>query len=239
MVRSFVRILAGIVGTAFLTLLVSCGGGSGSTSDFAKVRFFNASPTSTGLDILIDNKTISTSLGYPNSTGYLKISPGSRAFKVVQTGTSTTAIDSTLSLSGNTQYTELLVNFPGSLSSVQLTDDQTEDASNAKIRFVNASPNIGSINIYLVPAGTTTLTGQTPLTGSPIGFVGNSGGNSGVIPYSTHSPASYVIYVTSTGGFEYFHTSTFNFAAKQNRTFVLVNSPSSGYQFASPLSDLN
>ena len=84
--RSVLMLLLGVTFFAF-----GCGGGSN-----GKVRIVNASLNEANLDVLIDSKTVASSVAYGTATAYLSVNSGSRSLQIESTGTTSPIITQTL-----------------------------------------------------------------------------------------------------------------------------------------------
>jgi hypothetical protein len=214
-------------------LLFGCGGGSGTTT----LRVLNASPDVSTVQALIDGADLGPTLPYEANTGYVSVSSGSRQFVVEAVGTTTNLLpnNATLSLGTGTETTVILAGFASSLQGMVLADDNTEPPSSTmNIRVVNASPNLGTVDVYVVPQNTT-LSSVTP-TISGLNF----GQASNYINVNIGSSANYEIYFTQVGTtFTYLDTGPIGFASGQNRTIVGLNNPSGGPYTFVLLKDLN
>src|SRR5882672_7225253 len=130
-----------------LGFLAGCGGGGSQT----RLRVVQASPDEPSLQVLVDSKNVASNLALGNSTGYLKVSSGSRMVEVRpndSTDSSDDVINQTLSLTDGTDTTMLVANFAASVTAVVLTDDNTAPASgDFKMRLINAAPNLGPVDI--------------------------------------------------------------------------------------------
>ncbi len=213
-----------VLGTIFL--LVGCGSG-GNT----RFRLMNAVPDESSLDVLVDSKSVSSNLAYGTSTGYLSESSGSHQIGIEPSGSSTTLLQQSISLGSGSDTTVLSYNFSSSIANLVLTDNNSAPASgDFKIRIVNASPNLGPADLYIVPPGTA-LTTVSP-TLSNVGFGSTTG-------YQSLAAANYEIELTSVGEkFAVVDTGSLTFSSGQVRTFVGLNNQSGGFTYAM-LQDVN
>lgn len=143
------KIKLAFLGLAAVTMtLMSCEEET-TAPDTAKVNVVHASPNAPGVDLLVDGtKVNSSALEFPNNTGYLAVNAGTRNFKVNVTGTSTTVIDVSPSLTKNTSYTVFAIDSVSKISPLLLVDDLTTPASGkAHVRFVHLSPNAPAVDI--------------------------------------------------------------------------------------------
>jgi hypothetical protein len=87
-------------------------------------------------------------LTYPNNTGYLTVSPGTRNVKVNAAGTSTTVINGNLDLESGRSYSVFAINTLSNIEPLILEDDLTSPASGrAHVRFLHLSPDAPAVDI--------------------------------------------------------------------------------------------
>jgi len=208
-------------------LAVGCGGGGGQ----AQLRVLNASPNIGAVDVLVDGATVASGIGYETATSYISVKTGSRHLQIEPTGSTTVAIDTTLNLAGSSQTTVIALNFAASISPVVLTDSTTAPTSgDAQIRVVNASPSMGSVDVYIVAPGTD-LTTTTPVAQS-LAF-------QSATSYTSEVAGTWEIFFTVPGTtFILLDTGPISFSSGQNRTVVSLNGAAGGYSSIT-LADLN
>jgi hypothetical protein len=213
-----------MVGALFVT--AGCGGGNQT-----KLRFMNASPNIAGFDVIVDDKTIASGIGYGNNSGYLPVSSGARHLQIETSGTTNILLDQTLNLDDASQTTYLATNVASSISAMVLNDSTVKPSDgNATLRLVNASPSLGAVDVYVVTAGSD-LASATPVVRS-FGFQGST-------DYQTLAAGDYQVVMTVPGStFPLVDTGTVNLTAGQNRTVVALNGISGGFT-ATVLADLN
>jgi hypothetical protein len=215
-----------ILGLGTISLLVGCGSG-GNT----RFRLMNAVPDESSLNVLVDSNSVSSNLAYGTSTGYLSEKSGSHQIGIEPSGSSTTLLQQSISFASGSDTTVISFNFSSSIANLVLTDNNSAPASgDFSIRLINASPNLGPADVYIVTPGTP-LTTVSP-TISNLGF--------GVTaPYQSLAAANYEIELTSVGQkFAVVDTGTLTFTSGQVRTFVGLNNPSGGFTYAM-LQDVN
>ena len=218
-----VRLLSlcvGILGLGTVLLTAGCGSG-GST----RLRVLNAVPDEGSLDVLVDSSSVSTDLAYGTSTGYLSVKSGSHQIGIEPSGSSTTLLQQSINFSSGSDTTIISSGFSTQIANLVLTDDNaTPTSGDFKIRIINASPNLGPADVYIVTPGTL-LTTVSP-TLSNLGFGSTS-------PYQSLAAANYEIELTSVGQkFAVVDTGTLTLSSGQIRTFVGLNNPSGGFTFA-------
>ncbi len=121
----------------------------------ANVLVTHASPNAPGVDLLVDGaKQNSAALEFPNNTGYLKVTSGSRNIKVNVAGTATTVIDATLPLTQDANYSVFAIDSVSKISALVIADDLTAPAAGkAHVRFVHLSPNAPAVDIAVASSG--------------------------------------------------------------------------------------
>jgi hypothetical protein len=223
--RLLIPLGIGLLSLCLIVLTAACGQGK------ARVRVMNASPDESNLDFLIDSKAVASSVTYGAAGSYLSVNQGSRHFQVEASGSTTSLIDQTISLSSSADYTFLAANYSSSITGVVFTDDNTAPSSgNLKLRIVNASPSLATADVYIVAPGTN-ISGVNP-TISSLAFKAASS-------YQPLSAGNYEVLLTAPGQKSaYIDTGSLAFSASQIRTFVALNSRAGGFTY-SVLSDLN
>jgi hypothetical protein len=227
------KLCVGMLALVPVFFMFGCGGGSTGTT----LRVLNASPDEGTVQAVVDGADLGSALAYEANTGYQTIKSGTRQFAIEAVGTTTNLLpnNATVSLAGGTETTVIMAGFASSLQGMVLTDDNTEPASSTiNVRVVNAAPNLGSVDVYIVTPGTT-LSSVTPTLQNL-----NYATASSYVNLSTGSSTSYEVFFTQVGTtFTYLDTGPITFASGQNRTIVGLNGASGGaYTFAT-LKDLN
>jgi len=204
------------------------GCGSGGNTQF---RLMNAVPDESSLNVLVDSTSVSSNLAYGTSTGYLSESSGSHQVAIEPSGSSTTLLQQSISLASGSATTVISFNFSSSIANLVLNDDNSAPTSgDFKIRVVNASPNLGPADVYIVTPGTALST--VGPTVSNLGFGATTS-------YQSLAAANYEIALTSVGQkFAVIDTGTLTLSSGQIRTFVGLNNPSGGFTYAM-LQDVN
>jgi hypothetical protein len=203
-----------------------CGGGSN-----GKVRVMNASPDEANLDVLIDNKTVASSVAYGTATSYLSVNSGSRSLQIDPTGTTSPIITQTLTVNSGSFYTVLVTNFAPSVVGVVLADNNTAPASGqVEIRVVNASPGLPAEDVYIVAPNTDLNT---------VGPVASSLAFEGATAYQSLPAGNYEVFCTLPGQKSFFVDSgPLTLTSQQSRTVVSLNGANGGFT-AATLPDLN
>jgi len=218
------------IGVLFLSaaalLTVGCGGG-----DKTKLRILNAIPDQANINVLLGGTTTFNNVAYATANDYTSTGSGSRHIQVEPAGSTNFLIDQNITLNGSTNNTFIASNFSSTSSGIVLQDDTTAPSSgNIKIRIVNASPNLGPVDVFIVPPGTSLNSVSPTITSLDFQNASN---------YQSLTAASYEIFFTPHGStFAFLDTGALSFNAGQNRTIVVLNNLSGGFQITT-LSDLN
>lgn len=117
----------------------------------------NASVEQPSLNFLLTTTTLATALAYPTATAYNSEAPGPYTVHVEPAGTTTTLINQGLVLQPATSYTFIAAEAgfaSPALTPILLTDDNSAPTSGQmKLRVVNASPDVGNLDVYVVSPG--------------------------------------------------------------------------------------
>lgn len=145
---------------AVLLLMVTLGGCSlNSNSDprpttpQAGVAFFHAAPASPGVDVIMDNVTISaTAFTYGSFSGYLPVTPGSRSLRFTSVGDHSTQLDTSINVLQDVSYSFVLYNKGSKCKSIMITDVPQTFASTSAImiRFLHVSPDTPAVKAVIV-----------------------------------------------------------------------------------------
>jgi hypothetical protein len=130
-----------------VTLITGCDGDGDKKSN---VRVLHMSHDAPAVDVLIDDEIEFPNLVYPESSGYAKINTrdGDRNLKVVPTGSDADpVIDVDVNLDRKQSYTVLAVNQVNSIEAIVVQDNRESNDSNAKVRFIHASPDAPAVDI--------------------------------------------------------------------------------------------
>jgi len=216
---------------AAMLILVACLTACGSSSSGAKVRLVNAMPDETSLDLLVDTKSAATGVGYGAASQYVGIATGSRQIDIEATGASTILINRTDNIAAGNVLTLVSLNFSFDPGSMLLLDDNSAPASgNFKLRIVNASPGMGTQDVYIVPDGTDITSVEPTFPGMNFGDVSS---------YQSLAAGDYhVIYAVPGQKFIDLDSGKLTFAAGQVRTELGLNNTVGGFQ-SSLLTDVN
>lgn len=217
-----------------LLILTAAGCKSASTvAANAQFRAMNASPEQPSLAVLLTSATLASNLAYPTATTYTSETPGGYTLHIRPAGTTTDLINQPLVFQPGTFYTAIATETAfasPNLASILLTDDNTPpNSGQIKLRIVNASPDMGSVDVYVVAPGKG-VQNATP-TMSNLAFQAASG-------YQSLPAGSYELYFTPTGQKQpiLIDTGAVSFSSGQIRTVVALDT-TTGFR-SSTLADL-
>jgi Domain of unknown function (DUF4397) len=191
----------------------------------------NAVPDESSLDVLADSTSVSSNLAYGTSTGYQSIKSGSHQVAIEASGSSTALLQQSITFASGSDTTVISYNFSQSVANMVLADDNSAPASgDFKVRIVNASPNLGPADIYIVTPGADLNTVSPTLSNLAFGSVA---------AYQSLTGGSYEIVLTSVGQKQKaIDTGSLTLSSGQVRTLVGINNQSGGF-FYTLLHDVN
>jgi hypothetical protein len=141
-------------------------GGLAASAQNARVRVVHASPDAPNVDILVNGNKVLENLPFSEYSEYLPVPGGTYNVKINVTGTSTTAFEAPLSVTGGKDYTVIAVGYASkspSLTVKVLEDDNSAPSDgNIKVRVVHGAPAAPAVDIYWTTPFET-LEGKTPV----------------------------------------------------------------------------
>jgi hypothetical protein len=143
-----------IVASCILALTVAgCGKGGGGSSS-AQVRFMNALVDAGPINVTVGSNSVVSGLSFEGQTLYLGTDSGNQEFKVGISGGTSTIIDTTLAVSGDTKYTYLVYG-TASAPTAQLISDSITDPSSGlfQLRVLNAAFGSAGLDVYVTAPG--------------------------------------------------------------------------------------
>lgn len=120
------------------------------------LSFIHASPTTEKLDVYIQNSKVETqNFVFKSKLDYLRAYAGKRTISVSKAGATTKLKTDSVDLEKDMGYSVFIIDRLETLSFLKIKDDLTAPASGkAKIRFINLSPDAGSLHFSLANAST-------------------------------------------------------------------------------------
>ena len=137
-----------------------------------KLMIIHASPEAPAVDLLLDGtKLNSSAVNYTDNTAYISAAAGTRVLKVNVAGTSTTALQDSLPIVSNKNYSVFAIDSVSKLSGLFVEDNLAAPASGkAHVRFIHLSPNAPAVDVAVTGGGVvfgnkifTDFTAFTPL----------------------------------------------------------------------------
>ncbi len=152
---------------------------SGAAFADASVRVIHASPDAPAVDVLVNGGNVPafTNFSFGQAVGPVAVPGGSYDIDVVPTGGMAPGVIDVngLSLMDNTNYTIAAIGTLANIQPLVLIDDNTLDPTNARIRFVHASPNAPAVDITLTD-GTVLFAGTEFGNAASEGYLSVPGG---------------------------------------------------------------
>jgi len=219
--RKLSPLVIGLFTLATILVTTACGTSS------ARLRLMNAFLGQPSLDMLISKRSVASGVIYGAASGYVSANSGSSTLEIEDSGTNNVLVDQPISLSAGSESTVLAT---GSGTLVFADDNTVPSSGNIKIRVINASPTLGSADVYIVPSGTAITPGSP--TFPSLAYQAASG-------YQSVAAGSYQVIFTQPGqAFELINSNPLSFSAGQIRTVVGLDGQGGGFTTA-VLSDLN
>ena len=225
------------VGLGAALIAVGCGTTSSSSTN-AQMRILHLSPGEPNLDLLLDSKTVSSGIAYGAPTAFVTVTGGPHELKVKQSNTTNDLYDILKEpFTAGTSYTYLIVgNAPNAVGQKLADDHAKADSGKFKIRVINASPDSGPVDVYIVTSGTDITDTTVKPTAANIASLGHS-------DYQILPSGAYQIWITSLGSRTniLLDGGTPSFSNLQNRTLLMYNAipNTNGLYTSQILTDLN
>jgi len=157
--------IATLIACIFIGFIISCGFGNDNTDPgpISRVSLYHASPNAPDLDILVDDQKINTvPFKYGYNTDYLRFSSGNRNLKFGPYGGSIITIDTMLTLEPDKDFSIFVVDEFEKASVLMLFDDPDPPApGNAKVRFINLSPDSEPVQLKIKDVALPLTVGQS------------------------------------------------------------------------------
>jgi hypothetical protein len=148
---------------AFAALCVaSCGSGGGGGGGTTQMRIFNVVVDGGPVTVTVGTQGAAAALPVEGLTPYRSIPTGAQELKVVPAGGGSPIIDSTVVITGGTNYTYILSGTASTPVALLITDGVATVASGqAGVRLTNAAIGSSPLDVYLTTPGAS-LDGLTP-----------------------------------------------------------------------------
>jgi hypothetical protein len=150
------------------------------------LRVVHTSYDAPAVDVWVDGAVAITNLSYGQSSGYAEIPAGMRNIQVTPAGQSTpVVIEADLNIEEANEYTVAAVDILANITALVAVDDREPNMSQARVRFLHASPDAPAVDIKL-------NSGNGPAVFSNVGF-------NEITDYVEVDGTSYTFVVTPTG----------------------------------------
>jgi hypothetical protein len=173
------RPFAALAAVLLVLPLLSCGngstsgsgGGSGAAPTLRIVDLAYNAPYN--FDVLNGSTSIATNLGYGQATTFQTVTPGGLTIKFEPTGTTTTAVSASVSVSNGATYSVIALEGTAGLTYISVGQNNTSlNSGQAQINIVNAAPNVSTLDFYVTDP--TVALPATPSLSS-VAYVGDAG----------------------------------------------------------------
>lgn len=213
------RWLPALLLSATVALIGGCGGAS--DDDAATVRVINASTNYGALDLYVDDTLRSAAIAYGQTSGYIGFEEGSHTTTLTRTGSTTALSSVSRTLSSDYGTTVIAYQADGSLKTAQLSDSESAPSSGrAKLLVFNASPDAGSVDVYI--SGSSDTLDSATLVASAVS-AGSSSGS-----YTTVGSGTYRLRIAAAGSTTDLRLDAASMTLDSQGVYALVVTPTSG-----------
>jgi len=159
--------------SCLLALTLAACGKSSSGGGSTNIRVMNAIPDAPAISLTLDTTSVVTNLPFQGLTQYIGVDSGNREFKVSANGGASNAIDTTLGIAGNTNYTYIVYNPVASAAGLLLSDSTfaTPNSGTFGFRVINVAAGVGLVDLYLAPPGTDINSTSPTVASVPVGGI--------------------------------------------------------------------
>src|SRR5262245_54485001 len=123
----------------------------------SRIRVMHDSPDAPNVDVFVDGQQVFENVPCSTTTDYQALAPGKHRVQVAPAGKSAddSVIDTNVDLTGGKPYTVVALGKLADIKAKVLADtSKTPQAGHARLRIIQASADIGPVDIY--PSGSTT-----------------------------------------------------------------------------------
>lgn len=203
----------------------------GCSSGTAQARLLNTSSGEVGFNGIVNGSSFASNVAFGTASNYTSVTTGLVTLEIEPSGSTSALLNETVSLLSNMPYTVMVAGYPPSISTAILTDNNSApSAGNILLRVINASPSLGTADVYVV-APNTALDSVSPTVSY---LIFESASN-----YVSLAAGSYEVVFTETGQtVPVISSGSLTFTAGQVRSIVGLNGAVTGYTTA-VLTDMN
>ncbi len=128
--------------------------GSNSSSEDGQIRVMNAFFEAPSLNVVVAGKTLASALPFQGLTQYTGVSNGTQTFTVTVTGATTPLVNTSLQITGGTNFTYAIFGPLTAPSTIFAIDSFSDPGTGFfSLRVMNTAAGIGPIDVYLTPPG--------------------------------------------------------------------------------------
>ena len=181
----------------------------------------HVSPGTDSVSVTFGSATAATSLKYHDATSYQTINEGTPELKIKSAATDATFVDTTVTLVKDTHYSFYVYGGGTSSVSVVQLSDETAGAASSKfrLRFSHTATGLGSMDVYLLSAGSTVVS-STPVY-SGLAYATSTA-------FSDYSSGDFNIVLTPSGTKEIIYDSGKQKLAEKSKMTLLIFATGSG-----------
>ena len=167
---SLQRAICLVVLSVFALTLAGCGKSGSSGSKSANMRFVNALVDGGAINVSVGSKNPVSGLAFEGITGYQQVDSGTQEIKVSVSGGSSTIIDASSGLSGDTAYTYLVYGTASAPLALVLSDTFTAPSSGVfLLRVTNAAFGTATLDLYVTAPGAPIATASPNVSNIAVG----------------------------------------------------------------------
>lgn len=133
-------------------LLAGCGAGGSDDDDSeqGQVRLINATIDHDSLDTYVSDSRVITGVAAFYASDYISRDSGDTTFKLTANGSTTSLLQTTVSVSSDTKYALVAYSTASEMKSLLITENESEPSSGyTKVRVINTSAEAGAVDLYL------------------------------------------------------------------------------------------
>jgi hypothetical protein len=120
----------------------------------AHARLLNASADYESLDLYFDDRLLIESVGYETASGYVEVDADAYTLEYTRADVTSTLLATSEDLDDESHTTFVAFGPTGGFATLRIDEDVAEPGSGeAKVQFVNAATDAGSLDVYLTDPG--------------------------------------------------------------------------------------
>ena len=162
-IRFLARSVAHLAALSLMALLASCGGhGGGGATNIAYVRFINATSAGT-LSVALSGSAVFNAAAPGSTSGYSSLTAGTYTVAATSSNGALTSASQAMTFASG-DYAIIAYDRDGAIFLASLAENIVAPAAGTgTFSLANTSPDTGLLDVYVVPAGTASLAGFSPI----------------------------------------------------------------------------